>query len=455
MAEYRGSSRSAGLSVPTSSETGRVSAGWIPRRRVQGELADGDGHPTGALIAQTEDPLVVGDDDEPDVRVRALAEELRDPVAVGRRDPRPARPADDVAELLARAADGRRVDDGQELLEVLGEHAVEQRRVAILERGQPDIALERVVLAAQVLELELDLLVDGQDAIRQEPAKLERVAFRVAEGEVLGQQPAAEQSRPRQRDRCRPAGRDGIERSGQRAHPGEHTGRAARHARPGAQARPSHLGRLAAGHDQCADHPVCLVSGQVADVQVRARRVEGDRRLAARSGRDRDLGRARSRGPAPCPCGGVRGSPRRRRSIHGRSGRRCAAGSSAARRPARPGDPLVVRVVDPDLGGHRTLAGRRAQAAAMPARPSERTRPPTRATRPGRRTVVTGADRSGHRQRRAPARDQQHDRADAAGQEHDAHDRRMLSSVRSGATTAPGRARPAMTRDGHRRPRRR
>ena len=92
-----------------------------PARRVQGELADRDGHPAGALIAQAEDPLVVGDDDEPDVLVRALAEELRDPVAVGRRDPRPARPADDVAELLARPPDGRRVDDRQELLEVLGD----------------------------------------------------------------------------------------------------------------------------------------------------------------------------------------------------------------------------------------------------------------------------------------------------------------------------------------------
>ena len=139
-----------------------------PARRVQGELADRDGHPAGALVAQAEDPLVVGDDDEPDVDVRALAEELRDPVAVGRGDPRPARPADDVAELLARPADRRRVDDRQELLEVLGDDAVEQRRVAILERGQPDVALERVVLAPQVLELELDLLVDGQDAIRQE-----------------------------------------------------------------------------------------------------------------------------------------------------------------------------------------------------------------------------------------------------------------------------------------------
>ena len=126
--------------------------------RVQRELADRDGHPAGALVAEPEDPLVVGDDDQPDVVVRALAQHLRDPIAVVRRDPDAARPPDDVAELLARPPDRRRVDDRQELLEVLGEEPVEQRRVAILERGQPDVLLERVVLAAEVLELELDLL---------------------------------------------------------------------------------------------------------------------------------------------------------------------------------------------------------------------------------------------------------------------------------------------------------
>ena len=49
---------------------------------VQRELADRDGHPAGALVAEPQDPLVVGDDDEPDVVVRTLAQELRDPVAV-------------------------------------------------------------------------------------------------------------------------------------------------------------------------------------------------------------------------------------------------------------------------------------------------------------------------------------------------------------------------------------
>ena len=86
--------------------------------RVEGQLADRDGHPAGALVAEPQDPLVIGDDDESDVVVRSLAEKLRDPVVIGWRDPDPSGPADDVAELLAGAADRRRVDDRQELLEV-------------------------------------------------------------------------------------------------------------------------------------------------------------------------------------------------------------------------------------------------------------------------------------------------------------------------------------------------
>ena len=74
------------------------------RRGVEGELADRDGHAAGALVAQAQDPLVVGHDDEPDVARTALAEEIRDPVDVVGRDPDAAGPPDDVAELLARAA---------------------------------------------------------------------------------------------------------------------------------------------------------------------------------------------------------------------------------------------------------------------------------------------------------------------------------------------------------------
>ena len=65
---------------------GRVDAA---RRRVQGELADRDRHPARSLVAEPQDPLVIGDDDEPDVVVRPFAQQLGDPVAVGGRDPGP------------------------------------------------------------------------------------------------------------------------------------------------------------------------------------------------------------------------------------------------------------------------------------------------------------------------------------------------------------------------------
>ena len=190
------------------------------RRRVERELADRDRHPAGALVAEAEDPLVVGDDDQPDVVVRAVSEQLRDPVDVGRGDPQAARPADDVAELLAGPPDRRGVDDRQELLGVLGQEPVEERRVAVLERGQADVLLERVVLAAEVLELELDLLLDRQDPVGQEPARPNALALVGREREVLGQEPGPEQGRraqarrgPAGRPRCRRTGRGGDARS--------------------------------------------------------------------------------------------------------------------------------------------------------------------------------------------------------------------------------------------------
>src|SRR5439155_9548337 len=119
---------------------------------VQRQLADRNRHAARTLIAQSEDPLVVGDYDEPDVFIRTVAEELGNPIDIGRRDPQAACPTDDVTELLARPSDGRGVDDWQELLGMLGQEPVEQRRVAILERGQADVLLQRIVLAAEVLE---------------------------------------------------------------------------------------------------------------------------------------------------------------------------------------------------------------------------------------------------------------------------------------------------------------
>ena len=195
------------------------------RRRVQRELPDRDGHPAGTLVAEPEDPLVVGDDDEAHVLERALAEDLGDPIDIVGRDPGPAGPPDDVAELLARAPHRRRVDDRHEFLDVVGQQPVEQRRVAVLERGQPDVLLEGVVLDAQVLELEVDLLLDRQHPVGQQTAQPERVTLLEGEAEVLGQQPGAEQGWPGHGDPRRSPGQQVVEGGGQGTHPVEDSGR--------------------------------------------------------------------------------------------------------------------------------------------------------------------------------------------------------------------------------------
>ena len=109
----------------------------------------------------------------------ADAKDVVDPADVVGRDPDAARTPEDVAELLARETDGRRVDDRQELLEVLDEDPVEQGLVAVLERGQADVALEVVGLAPDVLELERDLLLDRRHTRRQQTVQAEGVALLV------------------------------------------------------------------------------------------------------------------------------------------------------------------------------------------------------------------------------------------------------------------------------------
>ena len=62
--------------------------------------------------------------------------------------------------------DRGRVDDRQQLLEVLGQDPIEEGRVAVLQRRQADVLLQRVVLAPQALELERDLLLDRHHPVR-------------------------------------------------------------------------------------------------------------------------------------------------------------------------------------------------------------------------------------------------------------------------------------------------
>ena len=99
-----------------------------------------------------------------------------------------------MAPALARLTDGGCVDDREKLFDVLHEKAIEERLVAVLQRGEADVALERVLLSADLDQLHGDLLLEGQDRRREEPVEAEEAALLTAEGRVLIQGWPAEQS---------------------------------------------------------------------------------------------------------------------------------------------------------------------------------------------------------------------------------------------------------------------
>jgi len=154
-------------------------------RDVERELADGNSHAPGALVAETQDALVVGDHDQPDVLVGIVAQAIGDPVDVFRREPDAAHVAHDVAVALARLADRRRVDDRHQLLQVLDEHAVEEHLVAVQQTREPDVLLQVEGLRADVLQLELRLLLDRLRRRGQETVQPEAAALLAREGEAL------------------------------------------------------------------------------------------------------------------------------------------------------------------------------------------------------------------------------------------------------------------------------
>ena len=155
------------------------------RSGIDGDLADRDAHAACTLVAQAQNALIVRDDDEPHVLARPVAQHLIDAAAMLRRDPEPPRPTEDVAELLAGAAHRRGVDDGEKFLQVLAQHVMEQVLVAVLERGEPDVALERIGLAREVLVDAPRLLLERVDRRGQETLETEGQPLLPGEGGAL------------------------------------------------------------------------------------------------------------------------------------------------------------------------------------------------------------------------------------------------------------------------------
>ncbi len=154
---------------------------------VQGELADRDPHAVRAEIAETQDALAVGDDDDADVAMGPILEDLPDVPTILERYVQSARAAENVAVLLAALADRRGVDDRHHVVEVVHHHAVEQALLAVLQREQVDVLLDVGRLALEVLQHPQRLFLLRRNAGGQEAAQAQRIALRLGEGGPLVQ----------------------------------------------------------------------------------------------------------------------------------------------------------------------------------------------------------------------------------------------------------------------------
>ena len=176
-----------------------------PHQGVQRELADRDTHTASALITDAEDPLPVRDHDDVHLPVGAVPQQRADVVPVWIGDEQPAVPPVDVAELLARLPDGRRVQDRQHLFDVVEEEAVEEDLVGVLERPQVDVSSQVGLVCPERLIRPAALLVERLDYRRQQSVQPERLALGLGERGALVQERSLEQVDPPRaglRSRC-------------------------------------------------------------------------------------------------------------------------------------------------------------------------------------------------------------------------------------------------------------
>ena len=100
--------------------------------------------------------------------------------------------APDLTPAFARLTNGWCVDHGKELLHVFCQEPIEECLVAILQRGESDVALKRILLPTNLLQLYGDLLFKCEHRGGEEPIQAEKAPLFATEGGVLVQRGAAQ-----------------------------------------------------------------------------------------------------------------------------------------------------------------------------------------------------------------------------------------------------------------------
>jgi len=137
------------------------------------------------LIADAENALSVGDDNNIDIGIWMVAQERGNGMTQRIGNEEAARTAIDVAEFLAAESDDWSVDDGQHLIDVVEEQAVEENFIGVLKLAKIDVALEVVGLERKGLVGANALIVERFDDGREKAIQAEEIALGFGEGSAF------------------------------------------------------------------------------------------------------------------------------------------------------------------------------------------------------------------------------------------------------------------------------
>ena len=137
------------------------------------------------LITQAQNAFPVADYNAAHIIVAWVGENLLDPVLIGVTQEHSAGFTPDFAEALASFPDGRRVDDGQKLFNVVGDERVKESLVVVLQIAHEAVFAEGGAALVERELAALALIFKASDMRGQQTVKPEGVAFLFSKGGAL------------------------------------------------------------------------------------------------------------------------------------------------------------------------------------------------------------------------------------------------------------------------------
>ena len=120
--------------------------------RIQREFADRDAHTLGAEVAKPENPLAIGNHNDPGFLVRPVLQNFPNMAAIMYGDIEAPRLAENMLELLARLAHCRRVNKRHHLFNIMHHDPVEEGFITVLQCNQVKIAFQVGRLVADIAQ---------------------------------------------------------------------------------------------------------------------------------------------------------------------------------------------------------------------------------------------------------------------------------------------------------------